>query len=390
MAIRTERNLRVGIERRHPKRLVVLCLGTALCALGAMAAIAAPSPKAAASVDPNVQQPNWRPPKNAWGQPDLSGTWTNVTLTPLTRDLHITDKPTLSAAEAHAKEKFFTEALAARDAEADPNSLPGNADDKAKDAKLIAARADFAQSGGDVGGYNTFWLDPGTHMSDINGAFRTSILTTPNGQFPPRKSSQGGGSGPAPGGGFREVYDSYESRPLAERCISFARNAPPPMLPNGYYNNNYQIVQTGDSVAIQVEHIHDVRIVRLNDHHRTDGLRPWLGDSVGRYEGNTLVVETTNVPQANNFMGSWKNLKVTERFTRISPTRVNYQFQVEDPDTWDKPWGGEYNFSPLHGIVYEYACHEGNYALPAILAGARREEQEATQAPQAKGKPGAD
>ena len=88
------------------------------------------------------------------------------------------------------------------------------------------------------------------------------------------------------------------------------------------------------------------------------------------------MVETTNLPQAQNFMGSWKNLKVTEWFTRISPTRVNYRFQVEDPDAWDKPWGGEYNFAPLHGIVYEYACHEGNYALPAILAGARRAEQD--------------
>ncbi len=364
-------------------RAIALALGVSLISLGLAASSAAAPAKAVVAADPNVRQPNWRPPKNAWGQPDLSGMWTNVTLTPLTRDLRITDKLTLSPAEAHAKERFFTEALAARDAEADPNTLPGNADDKAKDAKLISARADFASAGGDVGGYNTFWLDPGTHMLDINGQFRTSILTTPNGQIPPRKSG-GAGGGP---GGFRDVYDSYENRPLGERCISFARNAPPPMLPNGYYNNNYQIVQTGDSVAIQVEHIHDVRIVRLNDHHRTDGIRSWLGDSVGRYEGNTLVVETTNVPQANNFMGSWKNLKVTERFTRISPTRINYQFQVEDPDTWDKPWGGEYNFSPLKGIVYEYACHEGNYALPAILAGARRAEQDVATA---KAKPGAD
>jgi hypothetical protein len=388
MILRTARARRNGALPRA--RLTILRLGTAVCALAMSAAVAAPAVKTAASADPNVQQPRWRVPRNAWGQPDLSGAWTNVTLTPLTRDLRITDKPTLSAAEAHAKEKFFTEALAARDAEADPNTLPGNADDKAKDAKLITARADFAQSGGDVGGYNTFWLDPGTHMLDIDGQFRTSILTTPNGQIPPPRSGVGGGAGGLGPGGFREVYDSYEDRPLGERCIGFARNAPPPMLPNGYYNNNYQIVQTGDSVAIQVEHIHDVRIVRLNDRHRTDGLRPWLGDSIGHYEGNTLVVETTNVPQANNFMGSWKNLKVTERFTRISPTRINYQFQVEDPDTWDKPWGGEYNFSPLQGIIYEYACHEGNYALPAILAGAREEERKAARAGSAKSKPGAD
>ena len=356
------------------RRAVVLALGTALCAIGVAPAFAAgPARTAAVAVDPTIPQKGWAPPRNAWGQPDLSGAWSNATMTPLTRDARLTDKATLSAAEARSKEKFFAEALAARDAEADPNSLPGNADDKAKDARLVSARADFGPAGGDVGGYNTFWLDPGTHMLEVNGQFRTSILTTPNGQVPPRKSGQ-----PAPGPGqYRDVYDSYENRPLSERCIGFGRNAPPPMLPNGYYNNNYQILQTGDAVVIQVEHIHDVRIVRLNGRHRTDGLRPWMGDSIGHYEGNTLVVETSNIPQAQNFMGSWKTLKVTERFTRVSPTRIDYQFQIEDPDTWAQPWGGEYEFTPLHGAVYEYACHEGNYALPAILAGARRQEKEA-------------
>jgi hypothetical protein len=359
------------------RRALVLALGTALCAIAAAEAFAAgPAKTAAAVADPTIPPKGWSPPKNAWGQPDLSGAWSNATMTPLTRDPRLTDKATLTPAEARAKEKFFVEALAARDAEADPNTLPGNADDKAKDAKLTAARADFGAAGGDVGGYNTFWLDPGTHMLEVNGQFRTSILTTPDGQVPRRKDGQATSMyGP---GAFRDIYDSYENRPLSERCIGFGRNAPPPMLPNGYYNNNYQIMQTGDSAVIQVEQIHDVRIVRLNGHHRTDGLRPWMGDSIGHYEGNTLVVETTNLPQLQNFMGSWKNLKVTERFTRVTPTRIDYQFTIEDPDTWDKPWGGEYQFTPLKGAVYEYACHEGNYALPAILAGARRKEKEAS------------
>jgi hypothetical protein len=156
-------------------------------------------------------------------------------------------------------------------------------------------------------------------------------------------------------------FDNPENRGLGERCImGFGRNAGPPMLPNGFYNNNYQIVQTPKTVAIDVEMIHDTRIVRLNVPHRTDGVRPWMGDSIGHYEGDTLVVETTNIPQGQAFMGSWKNLKVTERFTRVTPTRVNYKFQVEDPDMWDQPWGGEYNFAPLRGILFEYACHEGN------------------------------
>jgi hypothetical protein len=156
------------------------------------------------------------------------------------------------------------------------------------------------------------------------------------------------------------------------------------MLPNGYYNNNYQIVQSPDAVVINVELIHDNRIVRINGKHRADGVRPWMGDSIGWYEGETLVVETTNIPQAQQLAGSWKNLKVTEWFTRVSPTRLNYRFQIDDPDYWDKPWGGEYNFYPLKGMVYEYACHEGNYALPAILAGARHAEQQAAEAAAAK------
>jgi hypothetical protein len=120
--------------------------------------------------------------------------------------------------------------------------------------------------------------------------------------------------------------------------------------------------------------VHDVRVVRLNQPHRTDGVRPWMGDSIGHYEGDTLVVETTNFPRATPFRGSWENLKVTEKFTRTAPDRLLYQFTVEDPTMWDKPWGGEYEFAAGQG-VYEYACHEGNYALEGILAGARNDEK---------------
>jgi hypothetical protein len=215
---------------------------------------------------------------------------------------------------------------------------------------------------------------------EVNGEFRTSILTTENGQFPPRKAGA-----PSSGMAYRDAYDSYEVRGLGDRCImGFGRNAGPPMLSNGYYNNSYQIVQSPDAVAILVEMIHDVRIVKLNAKHRTDGIRPWMGDSIGWYEGDTLVVETTNIPEAQALAGSWKNMKVTERFTRVSKTRLNYQFTVEDPDVWDKPWGGEYNFHPLNGQVYEYACHEGNYALPGILGGARLAEKQAAEAAAAK------
>jgi hypothetical protein len=356
---------------------LILTLGTALSAGLAMAAPVAPA-KSTPAANPTIMQPGWTPPKNAMGQPDLSGYWSNATITPLTRNTRLTDKATLTVAEARAMEKTWIDALAEADKPTDPTA---SAQDRLGDAKLLAARPDFAAAGGDVGGYNAFWLDPGTHIMEVNGEFRTSIITTPDGQLPKRKD------GKSTSWGYDgDSYDSYENRALGERCImGFGSNAGPPMLSNGFYNNDYQILQTPDAVVIQVEMIHDSRIVRLNARHRIDGVRPWMGDSIGRYEGNTLVVETTNIPQGQAFFGSWKNLKVTEWFTRVSPTRINYQFQVEDPDAWDKPWGGEYDFAPMHGIIYEYACHEGNYALPAILAGARRQEQEAAGR---AGKPG--
>ena len=364
------------------RRAIILALGTALVSTSlAMAAADAPNAKsapakavkAAAPADPTISPPGWTPPKTAWGAPDLGGYWSNATMTPLTRNSKLTNKGTLSAQEAKGLEKAFADALAEADRPTDQKKGPGNVTDKdSAEAKLVAIRPDFAAAGGDVGGYNTFWIDPGAHIMEVNGEFRSSILTTENGLPPARKA----GAGPAPG--FpRDSYDSYEVRGLGDRCImGFGRNAGPPMLANGYYNNSYYFIQTPDTVVIQIELIHDTRIVRINGKHRTDGVRTYLGDSIGHYEGNTLVVETTNMLQSQNFMGSWKNLKVTERFTRVSPTRINYKFEISDPDTWDKPWGGEYDFYPLNGIVYEYACHEGNYALPAILAGARRKEAE--------------
>ena len=363
--------------------MTILGLGAALGAIASATAAASAQEGAGASkaAVSSSAPAGWTPPKNAMGQPDISGFWSSATLTPLTRDPKLGDKASLTAAEAKAKESSFAEGLAQRDAQVtDLNSLPGNAQDKEKDAKLIATRADFGGAGGAVGGYNTYWLDPGTHLVELNGEFRTSILTTANGQTPPRKAGGSGGQRPAGGGGgqFQEAYDSYEVRGLGDRCItSFGRNSPPPMLPNGYYNNNYQIVQTPDAVVINVEMIHDTRVIRLDSTHRTDGVRPYMGDSIGRYEGNSLVVETTNIPQSQNFMGSWKTLKVTEWFTRISPTKVVYRFQIDDPDLWEKPWGGEYTFLPLGGRIYEYACHEGNYALPGILGGARELERRA-------------
>ncbi|HEX5262683.1 MAG TPA: hypothetical protein VFW13_04110 [Phenylobacterium sp.] len=360
---------------------LILALGTALCAGSALAAATSASDKTP-TVDPTVRQPGWKTPKNSIGQPDLSGYWSNATMTPTVRNTKLTTEAVLPDAQAKQAEAAFAKALAQADAPSQKDEKPT---DKSTDSKLLQLRPEFAAAGGDVGGYNAFWLDPGSHLMRVNGQYRTSLITTPDGQIPKRKGQVADASFRRRGLGS---FDNPENRSLGERCvIGFGRNAGPPMLPNGFYNNNYEIIQTPKYIAIDVEMVHDMRIIRLNSQHRTDGVRPWFGDSIGHWDGDTLVVETTNIPQAENLYGSWKNLKITEWFTRVSPTRINYRFQVEDPDTWDKPWGGEYDFSPLKGIVYEYACHEGNYALPGMLAGARHAEQAAAAA---KAKTGAD
>jgi hypothetical protein len=241
----------------------------------------------------------------------------------------------------------------------------------------------------------------------VNGEARNSILTTPDGLAPPRKGNaartpmEGAGTveaglraarqaasvnqfdgqgnvSAAAAGRNSGAYDNPEARGAGERClIGFGRSAGPPMFANGWYNNNYKMVQSRNAVAITIEMVHDTRIVRLNDKHRTDGIRPWFGDSIGWYEGDTLVVETTNIPQRLAYQGSWENLKVTERFTRVGKDRLHYRFSIDDATMWDKPWGGEYEFTPTNGEIQEYACHEGNYGMINILAGAREEERNA-------------
>ncbi len=338
-------------------RALLLALGTAICAV----------PLAAAAADAAKPAP-------AASTHDLSGFWSNATLTPERRPASLGNKATYTPEEARKMEAAVTEEVQEGNKPTDPNS---GAEGGKEDPKKL--RPEFAAAGGDVGGYNRGWLDPGSSVMRVHGEPRTSFLTTPNGQPPARIAS----AGPAPGfgrGGGMGSFDNPENRSLGERCImGFGRNAGPPMLPNGFYNNNYQFVQTKDSFVIEVEMVHDTRVVRIGGQHRTDGVRPWMGDSVGHWEGNTLVVETTNIPEIQAYNGSWKNLKVTERFTRDGADRVFYQYSIDDPTTWAKPWGGEYEFYKLNGVIYEYACHEGNYALPGMLGGARRLEKEAAE-----------
>jgi hypothetical protein len=352
-----------------------LALGTVLSAsvFSAPPALNASAQTAAAA---------FKAPRTSFDQPDLQGLWTNSSLTPINRRTQFRDRLVHTPEEVAELERNAQIEIDEGNAPTDP--------DAPADFKPVTTvvRPEFAAAGGDVGGYNRGWLDPGNHVMRVNGEPRTSILTTANGQFPPRKAGAtppAAGPRPAAGAGPLGSFDSYETRSLGERCvIGFGRNAGPPMFANGFYNNNYNIVQTPTHVMIEVEMNHDARIVRLNSEHRKDNVRPYFGDSIGRWEGDTLVVETTHLPRSQAFAGSWENLKVTERFTRVGADRLHYAFTVEDPTLWEAPWGGEYEFSPLKDRIYEYACHEGNYALPGILLGARVEEK---QAEAAKAKP---
>ena len=242
---------------------------------------------------------------------------------------------------------------------------------------------------GAVGGYNSFWVDPGSGLSSVDGKFRTSIIyDPPNGRRPamtPRGmrkiaenftsfsyTNDGTASwleneGPGP-------FDGPESLALAERCL-LGFSAGPPSMP-GLYNHFKRIVQTEDHVMILLEMVHDARIIRLNSDHGSDENRKWLGDAVGRWEGDTLVVETKNFTPYTGLYGGDENLHLTERFTKLDDGNLLYNFTVDDPTAWTKPWSGEYVWKSTDGKVYEYACHEGNYAMGNILRGARILESE--------------
>ena len=232
--------------------------------------------------------------------------------------------------------------------------------------------------------------DPGVDVLTINGVARSSIIIDPpDGRLPPRTAA--GKKRMADIMARRTKFGEFdhpELRSLAERCLlSFGSNAGPPMLPNYYYNNNYTIVQSQDHVLILTEMIHDARIVRMGaTRHLPKHIQPWFGDSIGHWEGSTLVVETTNIHPAQieqteilwAYRAASENLKVTERFTLTQPDTMLYRFTIDDPDTFTTPFSGELQFKRTDEMLYEYACHEGNASIVNILAGARaRERREA-------------
>jgi hypothetical protein len=340
-------------------------------------------------------QTRWVAPRTPDGVPDLQGNWTNETQTPLERlgpqGATLTDEQA-AAIEQRAKtvEEFRNQA-------SDPNRpAPSKGGDNrlaAPGEKSFIERISEA-AGGAVGGYNGFWLDPGANVIRIDGVARSSIITDPpSGRIPPlTDAAKARLAAQAERAKAFGEFDHPEVRPLSDRCLlSFGSNAGPPMLPNYFYNNNYTIVQTRDHVMILSEMVHDVRIIRLGTvEPLPPQVRPWFGDSIGRWEGDTLVVETTGINPKQlrqpsilwAYRGASDDVKVTERFTRTGPDTVNYKFTVEDPATFTAPFSGELPFTRIDELIYEYGCHEGNYAMEGILSGERAREREAEKAKQ--------
>ena len=312
-------------------------------------------------------------------RPDLSGVWTSTSRTGLTRPRGV---EALVVSAEQAQQMVAAMSIAGISAE---NVAAGPEIDTETGAPPVGAQ-DFG-----LRGYNLFWTDPGSSLALVKGEFRTSYIVNPeNGQVPRLANPKVDLNRPQFGARYLTgVADASgpEAMPISERClIGFGNTAGPGMM-GTLYNSSYQFVQTDDYVLINVEMVHDARIIPIfataeeaRANRRPAVLSQWLGDSVGWYEDDTLIIETTHINPLQMGQSSIpisEDGKITERFSRYAENEMLYQFTVDDSNLYSQPWTAELSYYPLDGRMYEYACHEGNYAMPGILAGARREEFEA-------------
>ena len=316
----------------HLRRYVTLTVAGVLLAV-ATAIAQAPAPPSG--------------PRTPWGDPDLQGLWTNATVTPFERPANLSGKAVLTQEEAA---EFERQTNQARDAD----NRGGGTD------------ADLGRA------YNQFWYDRGTK---VVGTRRTSLVTDPpDGRVPALTPAAQSRADRRAESRRRSPADGPEDRSLVERCIVWP-TAGPPMVPSAY-NNNYQILQAPGYVAILIEMIHDVRIIPLDGRpHAQQAIRQWMGDSRGRWDGNTLIVTTTNFTDKTLFRGSSANLKIVERFTRVDPDTLDYQFTIDDPESFTRSWTAAVPMTKTDGPIFEYACHEGNYGMTNLLKGARAEDK---------------
>jgi hypothetical protein len=303
------------------------------------------------------QTRSYTPPRTPDGQPDLQGFWTNATFTPLERPKNVT-KEFYTPEEAAQVERRLIDADIAQ-------TEPGT---------IADVHYDFTQ----------FGLD--THQAPFAALLRTSMIVDPSDGRLPALSAEGKRRAAERAERDKRVgrWDSAQANQLDDRCVIFA-GAGPPMMPQSY-NSNYQIVQAPGYVMILFEIAHDVRVIPLDGrpHVHTD-VRQWIGDSRGRWDGDTLVVETTNFNGKNELSGASEHMRVVERFTRVDAETIRYQFTVEDSATWTRPWSAELAMRKTTGPLFEHACHEGNYGLYNTLAGARLAEKKAAEEAKKKG-----
>jgi hypothetical protein len=310
------------------------------------------------------EQRAYSPPRTADGKPDLQGTWTNASITTLERN-------------PRYKTLVIPRDQVAAITASHPQVVRQQTDDAEDAGTQKLDGSDLAKGRG----YNAFWIDPGVEFGLVKGERRTSWIVDPiDGRIP---YTAHGKELVEHFEKEKDNFDGPEARPPADRCLYTGGRIGPPML-NGLYNNNYQIVQTPDYVVILVEMVRHARVVPIKQavtarHHLDSNFTPLFGDSIGWWEGDTLVIETTqfNALQANGMVGLTPKGKVTERFTRVSAKQIFYEFTVEDPFFYKQPWRGELSFNASTDALYEYACHEGNYAMTGILAGAREQEKRA-------------
>ena len=310
----------------------------------------------------SVLSQGYEPPRTDTGKPDLQGYWTNASITTMQRSRELADFGlTIPFDEvARLTNNNHQNVRQATDDNQVQGQLPDGTD-------LARGR-----------GYNAFWVDPGTQFGNVRGEYRSSWITFPDdGRIP--YSEQGNQQRRAAYEKF-SGYGGPEGAPLAERClIGFGSTSGPPMN-SVLYNNMYQIVQTEDYVMILVEMVHDARVIPINGDHRPKAIEQWMGDSIGWWDGDTLVVETVNLhpQQKARMMASLSDQgRIIEKFTRYSDQQIFYEFEVIDPVFYTESWGGEISFNSTDTKLYEYACHEGNYGLQGILGGYRRQEMDA-------------
>jgi hypothetical protein len=320
-------------------------------ALAAVGCLSAQSPVPVMKTSAGMSK-NWAMPRTPDGHPDLQGIWTNATITPMERPAAFAGKLTVSDADAT---KF---------------------EHQSNGQTYGDQRSSNAESDRDHA-YNALFFDRGTELARVDGQKRTSLIVDPPEGKIPALTPEGQKRLASRMRGMAR-FDRPQDRPLGERCLmGFGSTSGPPMLPV-LYNNNYQIVQTPEAIMILVEMVHDVRIVHMDGRaHEPPEVRQWLGDSIGHWEGDTLVVDTTNFTAKTGFRGSGENLHTIERFTRVDQGTVLYKVTIDDPMTFTKSWTMEYPFIATAGPIYEYACHEGNYAMTDILGGARKADKEA-------------